>query len=347
MPKFVLSKSKLLSQYAQVEKLADEISYSSKTNQLVTPILEKETNCMFSVHMPNELKHVQDKTRVWYLTQAWTKEHLNDLITQGVNSFVIDNEADLKILTSYLLEHDVKINLLLRMRLREMSIRTERYFVFGIPVEKSNELLMQILNDPKLKDKINQSGFHIHRKTQNMSEWRLKEELEDMIFPETLKKISIVNIGGGLPSSYANTNDKVINGIKNRVLEVKQWLNDNKIKMIIEPGRFIAAPAVRLQTIIINKYENNLVVDASVYNSDMDALIVPVKLIVKDELEKSNNTSSFVIKGSTPCSLDLFRYKVYLNNPQIGDTITFLNAGAYNFTTDFCDLDKIPTEIVE
>jgi len=346
MPKFVLSKSKLLSQYAQVEKLADEISYSSKTNQLVTPILEKETNCMFSVHMPNELKHVQDKTRVWYLTQAWTKEHLNDLITQGVNSFVIDNEADLKILTSYLLEHDVKINLLLRMRLREMSIRTERYFVFGIPVEKSNELLMQILNDPKLKDKINQSGFHIHRKTQNMSEWRLAYEFEHMIDEDVWSLINTINIGGGIPSAYANTNKNVIENVFKTISELKSHLNEKNIKLIIEPGRAIAAPAGKLYTKVKGIHENTIIIDASVYNSDMDALIVPVKLLIEEEVEKAEG-EPYIVKGITPCSLDLFRYRVYLKDPKIGDTITFINAGAYNFSTDFCDLEVIETEIVE
>jgi ornithine decarboxylase len=54
-----------------------------------------------------------------------------------------------------------------------------------------------------------------------------------------------------------------------------------------------------------------------------------------------------VIKGVTPCSLDLFRYRVYLKNPKVGDEITFLNAGAYNFTTDFCNLEKIENEILK
>ena len=114
--------------------------------------------------------------------------------------------------------------------------------------------------------------------------------------------------------------------------------------MIIEPGRFIAAPSAKLVTYIIRTFENNIIVNASVYNSDMDALIVPVKLLVKNEKKQG---TPYVIKGITPCSLDLFRYKVFLINPKVGDKITFLNAGAYNFTSDFCDLEKIETKTVE
>ena len=111
---------------------------------------------------------------------------------------------------------------------------------------------------------------------------------------------------------------------------------------MIEPGRYISAPAVKLHTQIIAIHSNTIIVNASVYNSDMDALIVPVKLLVEGEQETGNH---YIIKGLTPCSLDLFRYKVHLNPPKIGDTITFLNAGAYNFTTTFCDLEEIPTKI--
>jgi len=118
--------------------------------------------------------------------------------------------------------------------------------------------------------------------------------------------------------------------------------------MIIEPGRFIAAPSCKLITSIISVYEDNIIVNASVYNSDMDAVIVPVKLKIESELDKSDNGAKpYVIKGITPCSMDLFRYRVYLKAPKVGDEIVFLNAGAYNFTTDFCDLEKLETKIVD
>ncbi|MBT5924699.1 decarboxylase, partial [Candidatus Woesearchaeota archaeon] len=65
-------------------------------------------------------------------------------------------------------------------------------------------------------------------------------------------------------------------------------------------------------------------------------------LLVENELEKHQG-EPYVIKGITPCSLDLFRYRVYLNEPKVGDKITFLNAGAYNFSTEFCDLEKLET----
>ena len=110
--------------------------------------------------------------------------------------------------------------------------------------------------------------------------------------------------------------------------------------MVIEPGRYIAAPAGELHTEILSIHEDTIIVDASVYNGDLDALIVPVKLKVKGEIEyeeaAKHSAEKYIIKGVTPCSLDIFRYRVFLGGKKTGDTLVFQNAGAYNFASDFC-----------
>ncbi len=342
MARFTISKSKVLEQYRIVEELADVVSYSSKTNPTVTPILEENTDCFFSIHLKNELKNIKDFSRVLFLAQGWKKEDILLLIENNITNFVVDNELDIDTLISTIKGTDVNISLQLRVKLKENSIRTERYFVFGMNSDIVNKRIIELKGNPN----IGSLGVHFHRKTQNMSEWDLTYEIENMLGEEVLKIIDVINIGGGLPSTYANTNVKVFNSIKERILELKRYLSDKGIRLMIEPGRFIAAPAGKLHSKIISIYDNTIIVDASVYNSDMDALIVPVKLLIEGELEKGRGRP-FVIKGITPCSLDLFRYRVYLDNPRIGEELVFINAGAYNFTTDFCDLEKIPTEIVE
>ena len=338
--KFILSRKKVLEQYNKVKQACDIVSYSSKTNQDVTKILEKETDCLFSVHRTNELKHIKDKSRVIFLAQAWTYEYIKQFTEMGITNFVVDNESDLDELLSYLKLNDLKINLLLRLKLKENTIRTEKYFVFGMSSDFINKKLRELKKHPQIE----KLGVHFHRKTQNISEWNLKYELTNIIDKDNWENINLVNIGGGIPSIYANTNQDVIKTVFDKIKEFKDFLKEKNIKLVIEPGRFIAAPAVKLVTYIKAIYDDNIIVNASVYNTDMDALIVPVKLLVEAELKKG---TPYVIKGYTPCSLDLFRYRVYLDNPKVGDKLTFLNAGAYNFTTNFCDLEKLETEVVE
>jgi len=341
-PKFILSTRKVLEQYNKATQFADIVSYSSKTNPDVTPILENNSNARFNLHVPTELKRVKDLSRVYFIVQGWDKNEIKQLMGKGLFRFIVDNKVDLDILLGFLDENDVKIELLLRTKLKERTLRTERYFVYGMPTAVVNKRVKELHHHPK----ISKLGVHFHRKTQNMAEWNLVYEISEMFDEETLDKIDIVNVGGGLPSTYANTNVKVFDTIYNKLRELKAWLNAKDILLMIEPGRFICAPAVKLVTEIKAIYENNIILNASVYAGDTDTFVVPAKLLVDGELRKDNpEGKAYIIKGATPCSMDIFRYRVYLKNPQVGDKLIFLNAGAYNFATDFCDLDKIKTEV--
>lgn len=340
--KFIISKKKLLEQYNKISSLCDVVSYSSKTNQDITEILEKETNCMFSVHFVNELRHIKNKSRVIFLAQGWNHGEIQDLVSMGVNSFIVDNESDLEELISFLEKNPYEIDLLLRIKFKENTIRTERYFVFGMNSKIVNRRIKELRSNKKIKN----LGVHFHRKTQNMSEWNLKYEFKNVINGDVIDLLDFVNIGGGIPSEYANTNTNVLKNIFSNIREFKFWLNEKGIRMIIEPGRSVAAAAGKLVTKIVGIYENNIIVNASVYNTNMDAMIFNVKLLVEGELDKERG-DPYVIKGITPCSMDIFRYRVYLKDPKKGDEMIFLNAGAYNFSSDFCDLEKLETEIVE
>jgi len=81
----------------------------------------------------------------------------------------------------------------------------------------------------------------------------------------------------------------------------------------------------------------------------MDTIVVPIKLMVEGELEpeQAEGAKPYTIKGISPDSMDIFRYKVFLKPPRVGDKLIFLNAGAYNYYCDFCNYDKPETVIVD
>jgi len=339
--KFVVSKSKLVEQIQKLKRLGLVISYSVKTFPEICWVLEDNTDCFFSIHMPQSLRFVKDISRVWFLTQVLNENLLDDLMGKGLRNFIVDNETDLTRLLEYLEIKDKKINLLLRMKMREYTIYTGKYFVFGMDSEKINEWI------PKLKKNKNivKLGIHFHRKTQNTSEWGIKREVEQRLEKETLGNIDLFNIGGGLPVDYKNSSAQNLPNILDKIVEFKDWLkNDYNVETIIEPGRFLSAPPTRLETEILAVDGTNLIVNASVYNSSMDTIIVPIKLLVKGELEEGED---YLIKGCTPCSMDVFRYRVKLKDTKVGDKLVFLNAGGYNFTTDFCNLPKLDIEFMD
>jgi len=345
--RFILSRSKAIAQYNAVKSIADEVSYSFKTNPEVGKVLEQDTDSCFSLHSIEKIDEIEDKSRIWIFGQAWGNEEIEFISGKGITKFVVDNEADLNALLDFVKDKDITIDILLRMKLKENTIHTGRYFVFGMYSSAINKLIPELRKNKK----IGRLGIHIHRKSQNISEWSLKYELKQILSEDTLKSIDLLNIGGGLPWKYKNFRADVLEHIFMKIKELKEWLNSQKISIIIEPGRFIAAPPIKLEAEIKNIYENNIIINCSVYNSSMDTFISHIRLLVERELKedkfKSGKGKAYTLKGCTPCSMDLFRYRVFLDNPKIGDKIVFLNAGAYNFSTDFCGLKKLDTVFVD
>ena len=283
---------------------------------------------------------IKDKNRISFFTQAESEQQLKELIDKGIRDFVIDNEIDLSRLLNIIKQTKTSISLSLRMKFQEHRVGAGQYFVYGMSSYKVNEIIANIKDNPQIKA----LGIHTHRKSQNVTEWEIKQELEDSLTKTTLEAISFLNLGGGLPSMYRSYTAKVLPYIFSKIKETKEFLDNNNIKTIIEPGRFIAAPSTKLETEIIQINQNTIVVNTTIYNCALDTMIGHHKMLLEQESEEGQ---FYLIKGNSPTRDDIFRYKVKLNSPKVGDKLTFLNAGAYNYTTDFFGYKKLETKIVE
>jgi ornithine decarboxylase len=311
--KFLLSKKVVRDKISFLEDLGIKVIYSYKTNHEVGDVIQEECeNVDFSIHAFEEIDMIKDKKKISFFTQAELESNLKGLLKKGIRNFVVDNEVDL--------ERLLKV----------------------IPAKRVNELLLS------LKDNLNigRLGVHIHRKSQNTSEWEIKEEIEDSLSKEALERLDMLNLGGGLPTKYRSYTANVMKYIVEKLKVAKEFLDTYKIETIIEPGRFIAAPSVKLFAEVIQVYEGNVILNTTIYNCCLDTIIGQHKLLVEEELLEGEG-EYYLIKGNSPTRDDIFRYKVKLNNPKVGDIITFLNAGAYNYTTDFFGYKKLETEIVE
>ncbi len=334
--RFVLEKEKLLEQYNLLKNFGLKVSYSYKTNREVGDILQGISDSEFSIHDLNEIDFIKDKSKIWFFLQANSREEIKSLIEEGIRHFVVDNETDLNSLLNII---DTKISLSIRMKFHEHRVGSGKYFVYGIPSEKVNLIISKIKNNP-LIDKI---GVHLHRKSQNTSEWNILTELKDSLSQEALERINIINLGGGLPVEYRSYTSKVLPYIFGKLKETLEWLKINNIVTYIEPGRFLAAPCIKLETEIIQVYENTIVVNTTIYNSALDTVLTNTKMLIEGESDETEKGDYYLIKGNSPTRDDIFRYKVKLFDPRVGDKITFLNAGAYNYTTDFFGYKKLKT----
>lgn len=347
--KFILSKKKLEEQVKILEKLGFRISYSYKTNHEVGKVLQDEgfgKDVDFSIHGREEINDIENKNKIWFFLQAESKEEIRGLFEIGIRNFVIDNEIDLNSLVESSEEGNYKFNLSIRMKFQEHRIGTGKYFVYGLPSDKVNELILKLKNEENIEN----LGIHIHRKSQNTSEWEIKSELEDSLSKEVLKAISFVNFGGGLPIEYKSYSSSTMSYIFQRLREARDFLQEHDIVSYIEPGRFLAGPCVKLVAEIIQVQGNTLVVNTTIYQCALDTVITGTKMLIEGEEEDDiRDSRHYLIKGNSPTRDDIFRYKVMLPRKEAnyGKKIVFLNAGAYNYTTDFFGYHKLKTEIVE
>lgn len=175
-PKFILSKKIAKEKVKILEDLGLKVSYSYKTNHEIGDVLQEICkNVDFSIHAKEEIDMIKDKNKIWFFTQAETEKELENILKKGVKNFVVDNEIDLKQLLEAIKNTNIKINLSLRMKFQEHRVGTGKYFVYGMSSNIINKIIFKI-KENKLICKL---GVHIHRKSQNTSEWDIKEELEE------------------------------------------------------------------------------------------------------------------------------------------------------------------------
>jgi ornithine decarboxylase len=343
-PKFILSKRKLLEQVNTLKNFGLRISYSYKTNREVGNLLQELSKSVnFSIHVKDEIDMIEDKKRIWFFIQAEFENELREILKTGVRNFVVDNEIDLKRILKVIEDEKIKINLSLRMKFQEHRIGTGKYFVYGMFARRINKIISEVMEN-KFIEKL---GVHIHRKSQNTSEWEIKNELIDSLTKESLERIDFINLGGGLPSIYRSLSTNIFPYIFKKIKETKDWLDEQNIETIIEPGRFLCAPCIKLETEIIQIQEKSLIINTTIYNCALDTVLTGTKLLVEREKKQDGKGEYYLIKGNSPTRDDIFRYKIKLNKPKVGDKIIFLNAGAYNYTTDFFGYTKLKTEIVD
>ncbi|MEJ2267713.1 MAG: decarboxylase, partial [Nanoarchaeota archaeon] len=288
--KFILSKKIAKEQVEKLTNLGLKVSYSYKTNREVGNILQDVCPKVdFSIHAKKEIEMISDKSKIWFFTQAESEKELKELLDKKIRNFVIDNEVDLERILNVIEREKIKINLSLRMKFQEHRIGTGRYFVYGMSCLKVNDLILD-LSENKFIEKL---GIHIHRKSQNASEWEIKGELEDSLSEEVLERIDFLNFGGGLPVEYISYTSKILNYIFRKIKEASDWLEEKNIEVYIEPGRFIAGPCVKLVTEIIQIYENKIVLNTTIYNCALDTVIGQHKMLVESELGKDEDGEFF------------------------------------------------------
>ncbi len=337
-----------------ISKLTENftIYYASKAFlTLAMAHIIKENNLFIDVASRGELfialKGGMDPNHVLYHGNNKTIEDIIDAMEHGVRKFVVDSLQELKFIKDYTNEKRIPLQILIRVIPKVSHIKTHKNITtghhqskFGIDLDHWLDMMISILSEAKY---LSFMGFHFHIGSQLMTNAYHLEAIDYMFkYMKLLKDIHHIdvkelNVGGGFGIKYTDddhpmTIQDFIAPIIKKIQKLSKEMNLINPQLSIEPGRYIVGgTALILYTIGIIKegipYPLAAINGGMTENLRVALYQAKYQAMLINRIE--NPSETYTIVGQACESTDLMIEQAHLPKLISGDTLAFLNAGAY------------------
>lgn len=177
-------------------------------------------------------------------------------------------------------------------------------------------------------------AFHVGSQCLNPTNWRRALELSAHVFKGCSGKgigLRLINMGGGLPAMDRVSGPPRLEEITTVVRDELTRRFSRDVKVVIEPGRHVAAPAGLLTTSVIGKAKRDgkewIYLDVGIWNGLEEVREdYPYELTTEWPDAPRRN---YVIAGPTCDSVDVLFWDKELPEVQVGDKVFVHFAGAY------------------
>jgi len=255
-------------------------------------------------------------------------DEFDGAIEAGIDTFVIDNFEEAKKLHRYT---DQKLRILIRYRIStSTSAVVNLQYKFGCSTE---DVLPLAQNVSEAGHEYYGLSFHIGSQCTNSANYviairtahRLINRLDANGFDSR-----VLDIGGGFPVTYVEP----VPSIEDFCQPITEALNQQirpDIKVISEPGRYIAASAATLVCSIIGKsFRDGKIwyyLDDGLYSTFSGQLYDQCKYPVITQRQGQPHLS--VLSGPTCDSFDVMYDGLLIPEHEVGDKLIFTKTGAY------------------
>ena len=281
--------------------------------------------------------------KIVYASVGKTSREIKEAIRAGILFFNVESLAELENIDRIARRLNKKARVAIRIN-PDVEPKTHKYITtgkltnkFGIDFTSARQILL--LRNALTHTRI--TGLHIHIGSQITESVPYAAAIKKMIgFIETLKKAGIrleyLNIGGGLGIVYDRETPQTAKKFASQVLPL---LRKTGLKIIMEPGRFIAGNSGILVTRVL--YIKNtprkkfVIVDAGMNDLIRPALyeafhnIVPLRQVGQGMRGKSRLVD---IVGPICESGDFLAKERLMPELKEGDYLAVMGAGAYGFS---------------
>uniref|UniRef100_A0A183E3T2 Ornithine decarboxylase n=1 Tax=Gongylonema pulchrum TaxID=637853 RepID=A0A183E3T2_9BILA len=318
--------------------------YSMRCNsdQVLLQLLTKNTNvglcCSSRFELALAMKHVGQE-RILYSNPLWTRANIRHAKQCGVKWVVIESEDDLKRFTTYFLEANIILRVVMDPRLTEKGLIS----MDSLNVEKAAELLRLAKNLPlSVRADAPSPAIFSYAVAQCRRLFDIAVEMGH--------EMSVLDVGDGFPSvtnAYGLSFEQVARALSAAVSLFFPQERFPHLRVIAEPGAYFASSPYLLVTRVVDKR----LIDASLLTSDeTDAGTVGYVYQINEGFygafgcrlitgrnprcspliafgEKLNTYAA--VYGPTTCDTDVVLPLTRLPPLQVGDWLVWYDMGAY------------------
>ncbi|MEA3560604.1 MAG: diaminopimelate decarboxylase [Candidatus Omnitrophota bacterium] len=283
-----------------------------------------------------------DPKKIVYASIGKTPQEIEYAVSSSILLFNVESIPELEMLNSIASKLGKRIDISLRLN-PNINLKTHSYIStarridkFGLDSATCREIFLQADKFSNL----NLVGLHIHIGSQIVESGPFIKAINKAVsLIEELRRQDItiqwLNIGGGLGIVYHQEKPQTAQEFALRVLPLLKKLN---LKIILEPGRFIAGNSGILATRIVyikqSRYKSFIIVDAGMNDLMRPSLyeayheILPV---VRTVMSDMRNTK-YDIVGPICESGDFLAKDRPMPPVRAGQLLAVMGAGAYGFT---------------
>lgn len=253
---------------------------------------------------------------------------LEQAVSYGIGYYAFDSIAEVDKLSRYAPDRNVYVRLTVPNEGSEWPLSKK----FGVELDEALNLLIYA------KERgLNPTGitFHVGSQCNNAYNWNTAIEKARDLWEMAEEKgisLSMINIGGGYPIRY--TKDVItIESIGKRISRLIAEKFPPDIDVFIEPGRAVIGDAGVFVTSVIGKArradEDWIYIDVGVFNGLMESIGgIKYSYVVGSR----NEPKRWTIAGPSCDSFDVIDKEVLLPEPEVGNHLLILSAGAYTIS---------------
>ncbi|MFH1753814.1 MAG: diaminopimelate decarboxylase [Candidatus Omnitrophota bacterium] len=347
-PFYLYSHQTLVDHYQKIKRAFSSVgplicfSMKANSNLAVCRALTREgagLDIVSGGELYKALKLGADPEKIVFAGIGKSRREIEDAIRAGILFFNVESLPEMDLLDSVAKELNKTVDVCLRLN-PDVAVKTHRYIVTGMSESKFGidfEAARRVLERADAFENLRIKGLHVHIGSQITHARPYVRALKRVysFVKRSPIPLEYLNIGGGLGIVYNKERPQTANNFAKAVLPV---IKNIKLKLILEPGRFIAGNSGILVTkvsYVKESYNKKFVI----VDAGMNDLVRPSHYSayhaiqpVMRHTQKSSHSMIADIVGPICESGDFLAKARQMPRVSQGDFLAVMSAGAYGFT---------------